>query len=189
MHTVEHWVLTTAGLMRIYGINQLFVKRNSADRIILIVAKLSDDFLVCGKLSDVNKFLREIQKRFEGGKIGMGLTFHFGGCEINYDPNGDIILGIEAYWNRVKSIAMTRTRRRQHKFRVTTEEMHEYRSLAGTLLYLGNGVLSHASMVVSIMQQQIGRLRVEHLIDANMMLAELRKLGPFILLKTYNQPK
>lgn len=41
---VENWMLTTAGLQRLFGLSQLFAKRDSNRNIILLVAKVTDDF-------------------------------------------------------------------------------------------------------------------------------------------------
>lgn len=63
---------------------------------------------------------------------------------------------------------------------VAARELIQYRSLAGTLPYLGNGVLPQASYVVSLMQEKLGRLTVKHAIEANDTIRELRKMTPCI---------
>lgn len=188
MLTVEHWMLEVAGLQRIFGINQLFMKRDEHGKIRLLVAKLSDDFLVAGKTEDIDEFMRQLQLRFIVGKIVGGPVFKFSGCEVLIQDNGDILMSMRSYWNRVKSIMMTRTRRKMREALATASEIVQYRSLAGTLLYLGSGTLPQASLVVSLMQQRIGRLTVAHIVEANEMTVELRRLDPVIRFKKVTNP-
>lgn len=178
MIAVETWMLGEGGMSRVFGVSQLFVKRNASGSIILLVVKLSDDFLIAGKEAAIDKFLRKLQRRFVVGKIVSGNHFMFGGCDIYVHSSGAISMSMDAYWRRVTKIPMTRTRRKMRSAEATATETKQFRSLAGTLLYLGKGTLPQASFVVSLMQQRIGNLLVEHLIEANEMVAELRKLTP-----------
>lgn len=127
-------MLSSAGMQRILGVNQLFVKRCSKGKIILLVAKLSDDFLVAGMSEDIDEFMIDLQKRFIVGKIVDGPKYAFGRCEIVQMDNGSIRLSMEIYWKRIKKILMTRTRRKSSTARASANEIIQYRSLAGTLL-------------------------------------------------------
>lgn len=49
------------------------------------------------------------------------------------------------------------------------------------MLYLGQKVLSHSSLVASKMEQNIGLLKVGHLQDANAMMFKLQKIRPRIV--------
>lgn len=60
-------------------------------------------------------------------------------------------------------------------------EIKQCRTLAGTPLYQGNGALLQAVHVVFLMQQRVTRLKVEQPIDANVMMAELKKLSSSIV--------
>lgn len=66
------------------------------------------------------------------------------------------------------------------KDEVSNEEMHEYRSPAGTLMYMGSGGLLQATYVPSERQQWITRLTLQGLVDADTMLDELWMLNPYI---------
>lgn len=185
MLAVEDWMLNKAGLTRTPGVAQLFAKRtkhsnrSGKSKILLLVAKLSDDFLVAGTTAEIDSFMNALKTRFVVGRIVDGPLYHFGGCEIRTHDNGDISM-MDTYWNRIKPITMSRTRRKMQDSPACASEILQYRSLAGTLLYLGNGVLPQASLVVSLMQQRISGLSVKSLSEANDMLAELRKLKPNI---------
>lgn len=61
-----------------------------------------------------------------------------------------------------------------------------YRELAGTLMFLRNGVLPHVSFAASKMQQKIRLFKVRHLFEANQMTCDLLKLDPHI--KLINPP-
>lgn len=184
----EEWMIKEAGLKRVFGISQLFVKRNTNGKIVLLVAKLTDDFLACGNGPMLNEFFSKMQERFEVGMINHGPSFKFGGCEIEINKNGDIKISMKEYWNRIQAIQMTRLRRKAKDCLANAREIQQYRALAGTLLYLGNGTLPQASYVVSLMQQRVSRLKVKHLIDANNMLAELRKLSSTIFYQKVDTP-
>lgn len=82
----------------------------SAGSIILFVAKLSDDFLLAGNLSDIDVFMKDLQSIFVKGKIVDGPVYSFGGCDILIYEDGSITMKIKAWWKRVKTISISRTR-------------------------------------------------------------------------------
>ena len=49
-------MLNSFGLERVFGISQLFVKHDSQEQIILLIAKVCDDFLIAGNVSDMECF-------------------------------------------------------------------------------------------------------------------------------------
>lgn len=168
------------GFTRVFGVNQLFVLRGLDGAIKMIVAKTIDDFLVGGEAFDIHSFFSSMSKRFEVGKIRIASTLQFNGCEIEVTADSDTIISMKSYITRLKPIDISRTRRQDRESLVTEREMAEYRSLAGTLVYLGASVLPPAAYVVSAMQQKVGRLTVSHLVEANDMLREVLQLDPSI---------
>lgn len=96
-----------------------------------------------------------------------GSVYSFGGCSIIAHDHDEISMQMDSYWKRVNTIRIPRLRRKMATAMETADEISRYRSLAGTLLYLGNGVSLQASLVVSQTQQRIGRRSVGHFIDAN----------------------
>ena len=131
-------------------------------------------------------FLTKLKERFEVGKAVIDERFHFNGCEVDQCKEGHIKLSMHRYLDRIKPISVSRKRRKQTEETVTDQEPKQYRALAGTLLYLGNGVLPQASLVVSIMQQRNSNLRVQHLLDANEMVRDLLDLRPWV---TFTKPE
>lgn len=85
------------------------------------------------------------------------------------------------YLDRVRKVQITRERKSIPSLSADNRELAEYRSLAGVLLYLGQAVMPQASLVASKMQQKLGALTVAHLLYANVMVTDLKKLGPALL--------
>eukprot|EP00177_Eucheuma_denticulatum_P007832 GFKZ01014258.1.p1 GENE.GFKZ01014258.1~~GFKZ01014258.1.p1 ORF type:complete len:1202 (-),score=97.36 GFKZ01014258.1:1881-5486(-) len=188
MLVIEEWMLTDGKMQRVHGLSQLFIRRDKTGGIILLVAKLSDDFLMAGSQSALHEFSDSIHRRFEVGKLVKGPAYQFGGCDIKYHTNGDVSMEMSKYWKRVKPLEISRSRRRMRDAIANAKETLMYRSLAGTLLYLGGGSLPQASLVVSLMQQKLGNLRVKHLVEANEMVSELRRLKPILTYKKVLDP-
>lgn len=180
---VEDWMLSTAGLERLRGLNQLYVKRDSVGRITLIVAKVTDDFICGGAVKTTTAFIQELQKRFEVGKIIIDGKFLFNGCEIEQDTEGSILMSMRSYMSQLTEISLTRERRKQPKEPASAVEITAFRSLAGTLLWLGKGVLPPAAYASSTMQQRLSMLKVGHLLEANEIVREIKKLKPVLLFR------
>ena len=178
--TVEEWMLNDAELERIHGLSQLFTQRDSTGRIILLVAKVTDDFLVRGSVAAIDCFLSKLRKRFLVGKVVVDSQFYFNGCEIEQDTEGNIKMSMICYVERLKAIALSRIRRKNINERATASEIKQFRSMACTLLYLGSGVLPQASFATSTLQQMISQLSVDSLIKANAMVKELLALKPWV---------
>lgn len=173
LRVVEDWMRTGAGLSQAFGVSQLFVQRGENGLVSLLVAKTVDDFLIAGQPQDIESFIKALSARFVVGNIEVGPRFTFNGCEIERDANGVVSVSMDEYRKRLKPLPLSRERRREREAKASDREEKEYRSLAGTLLYMGNAVLPQASLVASRMQQRIADLRVWHLSDANAMLKEL----------------
>lgn len=180
---VEEWMLTQAGLERVFGIPQLFVKRDKDGYISLIIAKVTDDFLLGGAIEQMQLFIESLKNRFIVGKTVVDGKIHFDGCEIKQDQEGSITMSMIRYLERLKPIVISRERRKQRMEMATQAEVKQYRSLACTLMYLGNGVLPQASYITSALQQWIGKVNVERLVQANEMLKELLNLKPWVMFR------
>ena len=139
--TVETWMFNEASLERVLGVSQLFVKRDKYGRVVLLVAKVTDDFLLGGSIDNMKAFLDNLKQRFIVGKIAVDQKMYFDGCEIAQDADGNIKMSMYRYLERVKLIEISRSRRKEGDAPVTPSELTQYRSLACTLMYLGSGVL------------------------------------------------
>lgn len=72
------WMKIEAKLERVFGESQLFLKRTGS-RIDLIVAKVTDKFLVAGTRERVESFMKELQDAYDVGKVTIGGTLKFNG--------------------------------------------------------------------------------------------------------------
>lgn len=82
--------------------------------------------------------------------------------------------------NMVKSMDIPMLRRKESSSKATKAQHDDYRSFAGSSVWVGSGSLPHASFVGSYMQQVSPRLRVQNLTEANRILNEIRYLEPTI---------
>ena len=180
---IEEWMLTIGKLERVFGLSQLYVRRNEQGRIAIVVAKVTDDFIIGGKVQSICDFVSEMKKRFEVGKVVIDARFFFNGCEIEQDEEGNVTLSMAGYIKQLKDIALSRARRKQRDEKATEAEISMFRSVTGTLLWLGKGVLPPAAYACSALQQKIVGLRVSHLMEANTMIREILKLNPMILFR------
>lgn len=57
----------------------------------MLVAKLSDEFLVTGKPVSIEQFMYGLREMFEVGKIVNGPRFTFMGCDIEHREDGSIL--------------------------------------------------------------------------------------------------
>lgn len=60
MLTIENWMLMDVVKSCILGVSQLFVRRNSERRILLLLAKLGDDFHAARKPNDIEGFMSKL---------------------------------------------------------------------------------------------------------------------------------
>lgn len=175
---IEGWMQVESKLERVFGVPQLFMKK-SGTRIDILVAKVTDDFLVAGKKDRVESYMNELKKGFDVGKVQIGENFKFNGCEIRTTPEYTELSMIE-YTERIQAITISRSRKHESDSQATAVEEKAYRALAGTLMFLGNGVLPQAALVTSKMQQRLGNLKVSDILDANRMTNEILRLTPTI---------
>ena len=187
--TIEDWMLNRVGLQRIKGLNQIYVLRDSVGKISLIVAKVTDDFICGGAIAVIQSFLEDLKKRFEVGKVIIDSKFHFNGCEIEQDASGSITMMMNGYMKELREISLSKERRKQLNENATESETTLFRSLAGTMLWLGKGVLPPAAYASSAMQQRLSNLKVGHVIEANDMVRDIKKLDPTLFFRQADQVK
>lgn len=87
---------------------------------------------------------------------------------------------------RIALIKLSRSRKLENESLVSEIEENSYRALSETLMFLGNGVLSQPALFTSKMQQRLGNLKVQDVIDANKMTAEIFCLKTSIVFKKPN---
>ena len=161
----------------------MYVRRDKKGAITLLVAKVTDDFIYAGTVERTTKFIEDMGKRFSIGKAMIDEKFFFNGCEIEQDDWGSIKMSMEGYLSQLHEIPISRKRKKQQNEKATDLETTQFRSLAGTLLLSGEGVLPPAAYASSTMQQKLSSLKVGHLVEANDIVRDMKKLKPYILYK------
>ena len=134
-------MLEVAGMQKGLGLSQQFYKRNSRGEISLLVAKVTDDFLLGGSCEEMRALTDLLQKRFDVGKVLIDEKLLFNGCEIGQDENGSITMAMHRYLERLASNYISRSRQKMRVDPATEREFRQYRSLAVTLMFLENAVL------------------------------------------------
>lgn len=178
LKTSDIWMINDMGMQRLLGSHQVFTKRNDDGVLALMVAKTTDDFLVAGSREAVEVFFERMKDRFTVGKSIIEKRMKYNGCVIEIGSDGAVTITMQEYLERLSPIDISRSRRKEIYAEATKEEVADYRSLAGTLMYLGTSVMPQASLATSLMQQRINGLRVAHILEANSMLKDILMLKP-----------
>lgn len=145
-----------------------------------------EDILLSGDKDTKTDFFRQLDSAFKLGTARTRSSRMFLGCTIDVSMYCAVSFSMESYLQLVNLIHLSRNRGRQLQERPDNRENVHYRILAGALLYLGQTVLSQASMIESKMQKNLGLLKVVHLLTANDMVRELKRRVPYI---SYLRPK
>lgn len=165
-------------MSRFAGVNQVFVRRNGK-RVILIIEMVIDDLLVAGISDEIRYFKRGLEREIIVGKTGIRGVFKVSGCEI-YVVSEAIELSKWEYLEKLKPVDIYPSSIKQKSYLVTADEEKSYRGLAGTLMYMGNAVVTQDAMVTSRMQQNLGNMCVIHVIEGNANMQEMVDLRPYI---------
>lgn len=96
---------------------------------------------------------------------------------------------MKEYLDRAQPVSISESRRNKGSDKSNRSETDSFRSLAGTLLYLGQAVLPQASLIASKMQQRSGSLYVSDALEANVMVREVLWLKPTILFSKASDTK
>lgn len=94
-------------------------------------------------------------------------------------------MSMNSYMKQFSEIPLSRYRRKQPKDKANEREMTEFRSLAGTLPWLGKGVLPLPAYNSSVLQQKLAFLKAGHLVEANAIVRDIKKLQHAIV---FHQP-
>lgn len=100
-------MVEVAHLECVIGLPQLFIKENESSFIDLLIAKVTDDFLLAGHIREMQKFATMLQDQFVVGKVILDEMVHFDGCEVEQATNGDITMSMVRYLERPKPIEIS----------------------------------------------------------------------------------
>ena len=138
----------------------------------------------CGASSTIRAFHKAIANIFVVGTFVIDRDLVFNRLHIHRETSGSLIFNMQEYVDKILPIPISKERRRKSQEKCTPQELTAYRALAGSLNFLGHGVLLQASFAASNMQQSVGRLHVSNLITANQVLTELRSLSPILIFRS-----
>lgn len=148
--------------------------------------KLSNDFLLAGSIQHIKEFHDSISRRFVVGNFMMNKDLVFNRIQIHQREYGSLILDMQEYVDSIRPLTLTKQRRKKSSHRCTSAELTAYQRLAGSLNFLGHGILPQAAFAASHPQQAVGRLKVSNLVVANQILSELKTLAPILTFKSPN---
>lgn len=146
---MENGLLSEYGMQRVSGVDQLFVRLLKGGTLGLLVTKVLYDFLLFGTKNDIQNFFSSINPSFSLGAAEIGKNLRFLGCTIEVEIDGSVSLGTSEYLKCIRPISISRHRQHQPLALVDDRKMSEYRSLTGTLLYLGQAGLPQAFFATS----------------------------------------
>jgi len=150
---IEGWLTDDMGMERVQSVSQLFVKRDGKEGVTFLLAKVTDDLLFAGSIEYMQEFIECIQKRFDVSKSFIDGPILFNGCRIEQDGDGTITMSMKKYLESVIPLDVSRVRRKQAQEKAKRKEYDSYRSLAGSIIWQGNGTLPQAAFTGSYMQQ------------------------------------
>ena len=171
-------LMSGQGIVPIPGMTQLFMKFGDGGNVSLSICKVVDNFLVVGSPREVNYFHTALAKRFEVGRFVVDRLLIFNRLHIWQGNDGTVHIDMKEYMEKIEFPALSRERKKQFHESATPEELTAYLGLAGSLNFLGHGVLPQATFAASYQQQAVGNLRVSGLINGSKVLNQLRGLTP-----------
>lgn len=144
----------------------------------IALAKVVDDFLITGVREAIEQFHNDIAERFKVGRFVLGRDLIFNRLRIQQDEYGSVLLDMSEYLEKIQPLEITRSRRKEFDPSCTPEELTAYLGLAGSLNFLGHGILPQAAFAASYLQQAVGSLKVSDIVNANKVLQEIKCLTP-----------
>ena len=183
----RQWQLTSddflidLGLEQVYALPQCFIKR-CGGKLVLIVGKVVDDFLVAGTPTEIDWILCKIRARSTvGSEASAPQLIRFNGATIEQARDFSIRLSMEEFKRSINPLNITRERRKQAEQHTTAAEKTDFLSLAGKMNWLGHTAAPQYAFAASYLQQHTDDLRVRHLAMANGLLRELKHVVPIIV--------
>ena len=178
--------LSAIGLEEVYALPQCFLLRKGG-RPVLLVGKIVDDFLIAGTPTSITWFCKQINQRFRvGTETHYPEPLRFNGSIIQQAKDFSVRVSMEEFASSITRLDLDRSRRKQGDEEATANETRECQSLAGKMNWLGHTAVPYYSFAASYVQQNMGNLRVRHLMQANGVVTEAKKSTPVLV---YGKPK
>ena len=175
------WFIYAQGLLKDFGIQfsavdkTLGVHKTAEGNVDLIIGMQVDDFLYTGSNNAIKEFEEFLQKHFIMGKMSKQ-KFTFFGVNVIQNSDYSIVLSQEDDLQNIKTIELSKDRRKQPRDDVTDVERKAFQSLVGSLLWVGTHTVPHLKYIASMLAQKISDLKVKDLKTANSLLKYAKTL-------------
>lgn len=93
----------------VFGVPQQFMK-HTGTKIEVLVAKVTDDFLVTGTKDNIEAFVNGLKDEFDVGQISIAGSFRFKRCEIK-TTYGYAELSMNHYVKKIEELPISRKRK------------------------------------------------------------------------------
>ena len=103
----------THGFENVPGLPQLFVRRKEDSSTTLYLAKVVDDFLLCGKRGVIDELHQQLSNDFEIGRFITDDQLIFNRLHIQQDNNWSITISMLEFMDSIDKIPLDRVRRKQ----------------------------------------------------------------------------
>lgn len=173
--------MSTQEVSEVHGLQQLYVKRDTDRSILLIMAKVVDDFLLAGTKYAIQNFYRNLAERLEVGRFIFREDLIFNGLQISQDAYFTVSISMQECFQAIQPVVVPPHRKKNMaQNRCTDGELTSFLRRTGSLIYLGHGALPEADFAASHLQQLVGRLTVSDLVTAKKVPNEIQALEPSI---------
>lgn len=169
---IDGWLMEF-GLVKVMGMNQLYIKYFKNGNIDLIIAKVTNDMLVTGSVEATTKVRDAMHDHLQLSKSVIDKPVIYNGCSICQTKTGDNKMSMYECMTRILYVYMSYSRRKSQQVKAKDTEIAPYRKIAGSSMLLGKGVLPPARLAGCILQQKIRNICVEHLVTAKEILSEI----------------
>ena len=133
---------------------QMFVHRDGNNAVSLLMAKVVDDILLCGKRGVVASFHERMSRKFELGRFILEKNLIFNRFSIHRADDGSITADMKEFMDTIQKLPLSRERRKEKDSSCTDAEKTSFLGLTGKLNYLGHGTLPPAAFAASHLQQK-----------------------------------
>ena len=87
-----------------------------------------------------------------------------------------IVCSQEEYASQVKTVDISKERRKQRDYSLTSKELQQFRGIIWAANWMTNSTRPDLAAWTALLQQKIGKATVDYLMDANRLVAKIRDL-------------
>ena len=168
------------GMLQCQQIPQLFYKHEGG-KLVLLAAKVVDDIKVAGEGDRAEDFIKRFNQKFELGTVarGPGKMRFFGINTVQHDDK-TVSTDADDKLNSLVEADISRTRRKEYDAPINEIERAAYASTNSSLGWIGTAASPFCSFHSSYLQQKAPNTKVSHMVEQQVLLRKLKKLGTVI---------